>query len=370
MLKIADGLDVQTITQPVLGQFHHAHCSGIVAFDDGELLAVYYHAIKEANRKQAIFGVRKKPGETSWSAPFLVSKDKVNRMEGNPVIWIAPDTKKLWLFYVTSPGGWAVCTPRFKISENRGQSWSKSTKIYWLFSRGLKNPPILTLKGWYILPAYVEFRDYFGVFFISQDHGKTWFQSKSRVGLPAEITPSNFKWGRLVLQPTVIERRDGSLWALMRAKRPLGKMYQTESFDGGLTWTAATPSNLPNPGGGFHMMRLQSGNLGVIYNHAPAEPLNLLERNPLSVAISDDDGKTWKWRRNLCEYHRENQDNATAFHHTFGYPTMCQGPDGLIHATWSFPHPVKENTTRFNITDIQYTCFTEEIGRASWRESV
>jgi predicted neuraminidase len=342
-IKIADGIKIETLTKPVIGSLHHAHCSGVVAFDDGELLVVYYHAVTEANRKQAIYGVRKLPGK-KWSEPFLVSKDKPNRMEGNPVIWIAPDTKILWLFYVTSPGGWSVVTPKYKISEDRGKTWSKSKKIYWFISRGTKNPPILTTKGWYVLPAYVEFRDYFGAFYVSKDQGKHWKQA-NLVKIPDEDVP-NQKWGRLVLQPTVIERKDGSLIAVMRAAKQLGKMYKTESFDGGLTWTPASPYVLPNPGGGFHWMRLKSGNIAVIYNHAPAEPLNKCERNPVSIALSEDDGKTWAYRRNICEFLRDDPNNPNdpkEFKNSFGYPTMTQGQDGIIH-----------------VTNIQYTSFTED----------
>ena len=51
------------------------------------------------------------------------------------------------------------------------------------------------------------------------------------------------------------------------------------------------------------MIKLQSGNIGIAYNHALAEPLNILERNPVSIAISEDEGRTWQYRRNLCEFH-------------------------------------------------------------------
>lgn len=360
MIKIAKGITIDTITKPTIGKLHHAHCSGIVAFPDGELLAVYYHALQEANRHQAIYGVRKGVKENKWSDSFLVSKDHPTRMEGNPVIWIAPDTNKLFLFYVQSFGGWSVCNPRVKTSTDRGHTWSKAKKIYWFRSRGMKNPPILTSKGWYILPAYVEFRDYYSIFYISKDQGETWQDVGARVGIKPEFIPSGKKWNRLVLQPTIIERKDGSIYCLNRAVKPLGKAYQTESCDGGLTWNEeATPSNLPNPGGGFHMMRLQSGNVAVVYNHAPAPPLNSLERNPVSIAISEDEGRTWKYRRNLCEFHHDNLEKPNENRQHFGYPTMTQGADGKLHFTWSFSHPEVLNGQRVGLTDIQYTSCTE-----------
>ncbi|MFX0103099.1 MAG: exo-alpha-sialidase [Candidatus Hodarchaeota archaeon] len=357
MIKIADCIKVEALTQHVPGKLHHAHCSGIVVFPDGELLAVYFHAITEAHHDQKIYGTRRMPGEDKWSKPFVIRNFKLG-MAGNPVVWIAPDTGRLWLFYVISIGGWSVCNPRCTYSDDRGKTWSKSKALYWFISRGTKNPPVLKEKepgkGWYVLPAYIEFRDYFGVFYVSEDQGKKWTEY-GRVKIPDDEIPEGKKWGRLVEQPTVVEREDGSLWALMRTERPIGKMYQTESFDGGLTWSPAKPYFLPNPGGGFLMRRLQSGNLGIIYNHAPVPPDHGLERNPLSVAISEDEGKTWKYRRNIMEAQGDQ------VHQRIGqYPTMMQGADGTIHATWSFSHPEMIDGVEKNITDINYTSFTEK----------
>ena len=358
MLKTAKELNIETLTKPKPGELHHAHCSGVVAFPDGEVLVVFYWALQEANRKQAIFSKRKSIGK-EWSESIKIQDDK-HRMIGNPAIWIAPEEdKKLFLFYVRSWGGWAVCNPRFKTSTDKGNTWSRSKSLYWFVSRGIKNPPIKTLKGWYILPAYVEFRDYFSVFYISKDKGKTWRDTGARVKIPDDKVPKELipdsRWGRLVLQPTVIERKDGSLIALMRAKRPLGIMYKTESFDGGITWTDATPYILPNPGGGFHWMRLNSGKLAIIYNHAPVLPDHLYERNPLSIALSEDDGKTWSYRRNIMEAHGDMVHQRIG-----GYPTLTQGENDKIHATWSFAHKIEYEGKEINVTDIQYTSFTED----------
>jgi predicted neuraminidase len=326
----AEGLNVNTLTTPVPGSLHHAHCSGIVAFPDGELFAVFYWAITEANRKQKIFACRKKPGETEWTKPEIIMSHP-RMMTGNPSVWIAPETGRLWLFYVNSIGGWAACNPRCVHSDDRGKTWSKLKQLYWFISRGIKNPPIVTKTGRYVLPAYIEFRDYFSVFYLSDDQGKTW-KERGRVKIPdAEVPDAVLQgrkrtWGRLVLQPTVVERKDGTLWALMRAARPVG------------------------------MMRLQSGNLAIIYNHAPVpEEKHEFERNPLSIAISDDDGKSWKWRRNIMEARGDD------VHLRIGaYPTMTQGADGTIHATWTYSYPAEVDGQKVGFSDIKYTFFSED----------
>jgi len=360
MIHYADGLRFEKLTEPVPNKLHHAHCSGIVAFPDGELLSVFYWAIKEANNKQAIFACRKSSSEENWSEPVKIVDDKY-RMVGNPAIWIAPDTGRLFLFFVRSWGGWSVCNPRFQYSDDKGFTWSKSKPLYRFISRGIKNPPIITSNGDYLLPAYVEFRDYFSIFYISKDQGNTWKDTGVRVKIPDDEVPPDVmeklkrKWGRLVLQPTIVERSDKSILCLMRARSPLGVMYKSESFDGGITWTPAKPYILPNPGGGFHMIRLHSSRLAIIYNHAPVLPDHGFERNPLSIALSEDDGKSWKYRRNLIEAKDEHLHDRIG-----GYPTLTQGPDGIIHATWSFAHKDVSDGKEVSYTDIMYTSFSEE----------
>lgn len=360
MLKIANEINIKTLTEPVPDSLHHAHCSGIVAFDDGELLATWYHAITEANHNQQIYLSRKKANSEEWTKPVTMPDQSKTRFDGNPVLWIAPDTKKLWMFYNVGYG-WSVCWAKCRTSDDRGETWTKPRNVYPFISRGVKNPPILTSKGWYVLPAYVEFKYLRGVFFISKNQGKSWKQSE-KVDLHPDLIYEGYedRKGRQVEQPTVIERKDGSLLALCRNDgRPIRKALKTESFDGGFHWTPAVESNLPNPAGGFHMMRLSSGDIATIYNHAPAPDNDRKWRNPLSIAISEDDCVSWKYRRNIVEWHPDDE-NDDGNRRTFEYPTLTQGADGTIHITWSYSHPENIDGKDYRFTDIQYTSVTEK----------
>ncbi len=49
-------------------------------------------------------------------------------------------------------------------------------------------------------------------------------------------------------------------------------------------------------------------------------------RYSLCVAISDDEGKSWKWKRNL-----ENIKGAS-----FSYPSVIQVKNETIHVTYSY----------------------------------
>jgi hypothetical protein len=51
-------------------------------------------------------------------------------------------------------------------------------------------------------------------------------------------------------------------------------------------------------------------------------------RNSLALALSDDEGQTWKWKRHL--------EQAPAGTGGFAYPSLIQARDGLLHTTYTF----------------------------------
>lgn len=360
MIRQADGLVVETLTAPVPGKLLHAHCTTIVAFPDGELVAAWYWAVKEANIDEELYFTRRLPGAATWERAEPWGLKSRIMFDGNPVLWIAPDTGVLHLFY-NAGWGWSLVFAKHKTSTDRGRTWKDERKVYPFVSRGVKNPPVMTSTGTYVLPAYVEFKYLRGSFYVSKNKGKTWVQS-SFVDLHPDFIPAGYedKKGRQVEQPTVVERRDGTLVAWFRNDgKPMRKMLESTSADGGLTWTPAVNGALPNPAGGFHAMRLASGAIAVVYNHAPSPGNDKKWRNPLSVALSDDDGRTWSHRRNLLEWHPDGEGGDAGQEATFQYPTMTQGADGRIHATWSLSHVVTLDGEPRHVTDVQYTSFTE-----------
>jgi hypothetical protein len=77
---------------------------------------------------------------------------------------------------------------------------------------------------------------------------------------------------------------DGNLLQVFRTKT--GKIYQSQSMDGGLTWTTGSSAGLPNPGSKVNMLRLSTGEIALAYNN------NADARNKLTVALSGD-GNHW-----------------------------------------------------------------------------
>ena len=97
-----------------------------------------------------------------------------------------------------------------------------------------------------------------------------------------------------------------------------------------MTWSAAEPMDIPNPGSSVECIPLASGNWILACNDLPGGPRK--GRTQLSVYLSDDEGATWKWRRVV-----EKHDASTAV----SYPALIQSRDGIVHLAFTFsasPH--------------------------------
>lgn len=162
-----------------------------------------------------------------------------------------------------------------------------------------------------IVPLYSDGLDC-TLFALTDDGGKTW-------------QFSNPVLGGAGIQATIAIRKDETLVAYLRDNGPPPqRMQRTESRDKGLTWSIPKDDILPNPGAGFDMVTLGSGEWLIVFNDQEEG------RNDLTVAISDDEGRSWKWKKQLEHDHRSAQ--PTSSH----YPSVVEGRDGLIHVAYSF----------------------------------
>jgi hypothetical protein len=117
-----------------------------------------------------------------------------------------------------------------------------------------------------------------GVCMLSDAGGRTWRRS-------AEITVDT---PRGVMEPRIVETAPDRLFCLFRTKG--GYLYQTTSTDGGETWSPSVPSPLPAPESMAQMIKLQSGNLLVVWNNVSSTTQQ--PRHPLAAVLSRDGGRT------------------------------------------------------------------------------
>lgn len=161
--------------------------------------------------------------------------------------------------------------------------------------------------------------------FYSDDEGRTWEESREKIDLPE----------RGAEEPAVVERPDGSLFAVLRTS--LGKLYATVSEDRGETWNAAESTGLDSPSSATCMKTIPgSDHLLLLWNNAV--PYGLREgaeekgittlhwpRNPLCSAISKDGGQTWDSIRSVED--RRGYNN--------GYPSITFLDDEVFVAWYS-----------------------------------
>ncbi|WP_020431941.1 exo-alpha-sialidase, partial [Paenibacillus riograndensis] len=101
----------------------------------------------------------------------------------------------------------------------------------------------------------------------------------------------------------VIEIAPGKLIGLFRS-RSADNIYFAKSDDNGETWTEPVRTELPNNNSSISAIKLASGKLAVIYNDLrfndkPDITVWPFERCPVTVAISEDEGRTWPYRRHV-----------------------------------------------------------------------
>ena len=143
----------------------------------------------------------------------------------------------------------------------------------------------------------------------------------------------------------VIELEPGKLVCLLRS-RAADHIYRSESNDNGETWSVPVPTPLRNNNASISAIKLQSGALAIIYNDVSfnedgSRTVWPDQRCPVAMAISEDGGKTWPWRR-IAEHGEGfigpwNDVNNRRYE----YPVMMQSKDGKIHAAYAWGRRVR-----------------------------
>lgn len=336
-------------------QEKHVHSSCIVECPNGDLLACWFHGSGERRSPDVVIqGARLKKGADAWSSVFPMA-DTPDLPDCNPVLFI-DGRNELWLFWIAVPAErWEDSLLRFR--KAREYQADGPPQWYWQdliilkpgerFQQTLKNafaimgnPPgygeeapkvkqeilemaqnaSLRQRGWMtrthlnvlpsgriLLPLYSD--GYMvGLMAISDDGGATWRASAPIPGLGLN-------------QPSVVRKRDGTLAAYMRDEGPPPKrILFSQSTDDGESWSPAVDLDIPNPNSSLEVIALQDGRWVMAYNDTEEE------RESLALAMSDDEGATWKWIRHL------ERTAGGMFH----YPSIIQSRDGLIHLTYTY----------------------------------
>jgi len=159
--------------------------------------------------------------------------------------------------------------------------------------------------------------------FYSDDNGVTWSRSETGIALEGKTDTG-------MQEPGVVELSDGRVYLWARTDR--GYQYESISEDQGVHWSPPKPSPLASPTSPASIKRMPwNGKLVCVWNdHSGRHAYIAGRRTPLTIASSDDDGKTWTPSRILEAY----PDGwycytAMAFHQDRMLLAYCAG-DSLV----------------------------------------
>ncbi|KAA3661990.1 MAG: exo-alpha-sialidase [Calditrichaeota bacterium] len=339
-------------------QEKHVHSSSIVECPDGSLLACWFEGSGERTANDVrIRGARLAKGQLQWSPVFEMA-DTPNYPDCNPILYLDNKDRLVLMWIVVVGNQWEGSMLRYRISTDYMQSgppkwqwqdllllknndtfqeevkkgfkalpdkdlaWAAYAPKYERMLVAAAGDPIKRETGWMtriaptylpsgriLLPLYSDGYN-FSLVAISDDNGQTWFPSAPIVG-------------KGNVQPVILRRKSGELVAYMRDNGdPPGRIMVSTSHNDGMHWTPALDSNLPNPGASVTGLVLQDGRWCLIYNDTEDG------RHNLTMAFSNDEGKSWQRREILEESARDKG--------SFAYPAIIQSNDGTVHITYTW----------------------------------
>lgn len=248
----------------------------------------------------------------TWKEILIVDPDAGEPVRSfDPELWVSPDGRlfAFWAQMDTSRrdgqlGVWCIETNQPDAEQPK---WSPPRRIA---DGVMMCKPITLSTGEWALPiSKWRLHDRSAQIVVSTDHGKTW---TVRGGCNVPVADRQFD------EHMIVERRDGSLWMLVRTNYGIGESVST---DRGKTWPELKPSAILHTSSRFFISRLASGNL-LLVKHGPVETKT--GRSHLTAYISADDGQTWKDGLLLDE------------RNGVSYPDGQQTPDGLIRVIYDY----------------------------------
>lgn len=286
------------------------HAASMVELPDGRLRAFWFAGSAEGAEDVGIHSAVFDPRRSRWSEEErVVTREQIRRQWGRHVrklgnaVPVLDDDGRMRLFVVAvSFGGWAASRLVVMDSHDLGATWTFDEALtaspFLNISTLVKTPPIHYEDGTVGLPVYHEMVGKFGeILRLDRDNH---IVDKERIG-----------HGRKAIQPLILVDGPKRATALLRneSEDDQGRLYRSDTGDGGNDWTPLYGSKLTNPSAAVGGVVLSPGHWLVVAN------CNAYERDDLCVHETFDSGNTWTDRLffHNREAWREGRVEETAF---------------------------------------------------------
>ncbi|PHI32534.1 sialidase family protein [Budvicia aquatica] len=341
------------------------HAANLLPLPNGDLLCTWFSGTQEGIADISIYMSRLAKGSNLWTKPVKLSDDS-SRSEQNPVLFLDPDNI-LWLMYTAQKSGnQDTAFVRYRQSKDLGETWGAIETLFSEPGTFIRQPVTVLSNGDWIVPVFycrvqpgekwVGNNDDSAVK-ISSDKGKSWRE----YSVPQST-------GCVHMNVTVLN--DGSLIALYRS-RWADFIYLSRSFDNGKTWSAPQATSLPNNNSSIQVTTLNNGHLALVFNNMSAADCSERRtslydeiedeedkasgkeviiptegrsafwgapRAPMTLAISEDNGKTWPYLRNIevGDGYCMTNNSQQKLNREFSYPSIKQSADGKLHIAFTY----------------------------------
>lgn len=340
------------------------HAANLLPLPDGSLLCTWFAGTQEGIADISIYLSRLEKGAKIWSQPVKLSED-ASRSEQNPVLFLDSDNV-LWLMYTAQKSGnQDTAIVRFRQSRDLGKSWGDIGTLLREPGTFIRQPVTVLANGDWLLP----------VFYCRTQPGEKWVGNNDDSAV--KISSDKGKNWRDVAVPestgcvhmNITPLHDGSLLALYRS-RWADFIYQSRSVDGGNSWSAPQPTALPNNNSSIQVTTLANGHLALVFNNLSAADAterreSLYDeiedeeddvrvettvvtgartafwgapRAPMTLAISEDGGRSWPYLRNLetGDGYCMTNNSQQKLNREFSYPSIKQGVKGELHIAFTY----------------------------------
>jgi sialidase-1 len=272
-----------------------------INLEDGRILFVYSHYTGDSGSDHApayLAGRYSSDGGKTWTDNDEIIVPNEGGMNVMSVSLLRLQNDNIALFYLRK-NSTEDCIPMMRISKDEAVSWSEAIpcitdkKGYFV----LNNDRVLQLEEGRLVMAVAlhripggEWKNKGDLFcYYSDDNGMTW-RSGSKVPDTTDI---------ITQEPGLIELENGRLMMFIRASG--GFQQVSFSSDRGESWSHIEQSNIPSPLSPATIERIPGTDHWILAwnnNDGSVEEIKG-KRTPLTVAVSEDEGKSWKYIKNI-----------------------------------------------------------------------